>query len=844
MRGPFLDGFALPDNIEFDSWLSARRQQQERAYLILLSRLVAEKRKAGELKVAIHYAQKYLQVDYLAEDIHRSLITLYAQSDRRSAALHQYETCMVVLERELGVDPLPETRAAYEAARDGKQIRPFAAPTEPVWKTLPSLDLPLLGREDALRKVGQAFRQVSHGGVILISGPAGVGKSRLMQEFATTKKRLILTGNSYPDEQTLPYQPFIQALRQALARPEEWLKAAPVWIAELSRLLPELPDHFPNLPPPVDIDPRQAQARLFEALLRLLGALAAGSPLLLCLDDVHWADEETQGWLQYAGGRLAGSGICIMATYRSDEAATMVSWRREVTRLGLLYEVPLTGLGEETVAALLKATAIPIHGPDQLARRIQDVTGGNAFFVLETVRELMESGRLADPPAHMPLAASVREAVLRRAERLSALALQVLEVTAVLSPSLDLTVISRTAGRDEMETAAAIEELVLHQQLAGEALLRFQHTLTRDAIYDAVSPWRRQLLHRRAAKALQNVTGRDKSALAIIAGHFEAAGDWPQAVEYYRRGAEAAAQIYAQQEAIALLEQAVDLAQRSGEETAVLGPLYETLAGSLAVAGDFQAAEQAYHSALEMTPEGEWLIRAWQQCKIAKTLVPQQRLNEAEKLLIGVLGSLDKKAPSEPDQEMLKLRLVLLLALQDAQYFQLSPGKMAGFEEEIESLLEGVGTAEQRVQHYDRLSQKALLENRFRATAENVQLAQKGSVLAYESGSKRLIARQFFHVGFHSLWSGTPTAAVEELQQSFAMAEEMGDFWLQNQSLVYLTACWRFMGDVPGVRQHLPQLQEISTQVGNGSYIVVRVDYGRGPNICCRTVATGVRVTP
>ncbi|MDX1522087.1 MAG: BTAD domain-containing putative transcriptional regulator, partial [Anaerolineae bacterium] len=194
-RGRFLDGFALPDSPEFDQWLSQAQRQYERTYLKMLHKLVTTKIKNRDHSAAIQYAQKYLATDDLAEAIHRQLITLYAATGNRSAALRQYEQCAIILERELGVPPLPETRAAYEAARNGTQPPPSPARPKPAWTILPGLDLPLIGRDEAWNALVDAYRRYQRGGVIFISGEAGVGKSRLMQEFATAQSGLVLTGN-------------------------------------------------------------------------------------------------------------------------------------------------------------------------------------------------------------------------------------------------------------------------------------------------------------------------------------------------------------------------------------------------------------------------------------------------------------------------------------------------------------------------------------------------------------------------------------------------------------------------------------------------------------------------
>ena len=440
-RGPFLSGFSLSNSREFDAWQSQQQYAFERRFLAALNKLIAAKQQAGQIVKAISYAQRYLATDDLSENIHRQLITLYAQSGDRTAALRQYERCVVVLERELGVEPLPETRTAYTAVRDGLPLPP--TPTSPrlQWSTLPGLDLPLVGREAVWQELAQVYGRYRNGGVILISGPAGVGKSRLMQTFATAQSALILTGNSHAEGKTLPYQPLVQALRQALPLHTRWRHAAPIWLAEAARLLPELTSHFSSLPQPLEVEAQQAQARLFEAVSQLLRSLATDSPLLLCLDDVHWADEATLGWLQYMARQLSGSNICILATYRINEQTALREWQRTLNRVQLVTDIQLAGLSVTAVAELLRSSGNGLAAPQTLATRIHTATGGNTYFVLETIRELLVTGQLANPPTTLPLPTTVRDAVLRRVARLTPLTQQILAITAVLAPILTFATI-------------------------------------------------------------------------------------------------------------------------------------------------------------------------------------------------------------------------------------------------------------------------------------------------------------------------------------------------------------------------------------------------------------------
>ncbi|MEJ2558308.1 MAG: AAA family ATPase, partial [Anaerolineae bacterium] len=451
--GSFLSGFSLPGNSEFDFWLTSQQQQYEGRYLTALKGLIQIKFAVQDLSRAIHYAQRYLAIDELAEDVHQQLIRLYAASGDRSAALRQFEACTLILERELGVEPLPETWAAYEAARSPAVKPAPQVKTQPTWTVLPSLELPLVGRQKAWQALEASYRRFQRGGLIFIRGEPGIGKSRLLQEFATSQDRLVLSGNSHASTQRLPYQPLTEALRQALSQFQLWTGIRPIWLSEASRILPELGEHFPDLPQAIAVKPEQAQAHLYEALSQCMLGIAANAPTLLCLDDLQWADEATLGWLSHLSGRLAGSGVCILGAYRTAGASAMAGLRESLKRMDLLAEVTLSGLSLEAIVSILESLPAPPPQPRSLAARIKDATGGNPFFLLETIRAVLESGQMASPPETLPVAESVQEAILGRLAKLSPVARQVLEAAAVLAPDLDQPLLQETAGRAEFEVA-------------------------------------------------------------------------------------------------------------------------------------------------------------------------------------------------------------------------------------------------------------------------------------------------------------------------------------------------------------------------------------------------------
>ena len=569
-RGPFLAGFSLPTNPEFETWITREQRARENLYLKALADLIEEHTARDECDAAIPCAQRYLMTDDLAEDVHRRLISLYAAAGDRSAALRQFERCAAALERELGVSPLPATRAVYQAVLEGQRPTPKSPAARLTWATLPSLDVPLVGRDGAWVQLERAYAHAcaGQGWVILISGEPGIGKSRLMQDFATRlqDQALVLVGAGQPGGQTLPYHPVAQALRSALgAESFDRLRTGsfdelntshltsnvqPIWLAEASRLMPELRALWPDLPPPVPAEPDEARTRLFEALCQITLGLAAGPrPLIMCLDDLHWFDSATLDWLAYLGRRLQDTRLLILGTYRHEEASTVDRLRHSLTRLGALTELRLAGLDTRAVRELLHHLIGTVRDSEVLADRLQRSTGGNPFFLLEILRSLAEAGRLAGDSADLaefPLPDSVREAVEARLQRLSPQARQVLEAGAILGEAFGFDLAHRTAGRRELETMDSLDELVARQLLVEKPSgYRYQHALTRQTVEAALSPVRAQLLHRRAGRALEEL---DPQAVAALALHFDGGGRARKALHYHNLAAQRAQALSAWEE--------------------------------------------------------------------------------------------------------------------------------------------------------------------------------------------------------------------------------------------------------------------------------------------------------
>jgi DNA-binding SARP family transcriptional activator len=566
-RGLFLDGFSLPDSPEFEMWAALERQTWERRYLDLLATLIEGHVANKEVDAAIRCARAYLAADELAEDIHRRLIELYAGAGDRSSALRQFEHCVAVLERELGVQPLPETQAVYQAILESQPLPKEVPDSAARWTILPSVDVGLVGRDAALQQLEGAYEQarVGRGRTVFISGDPGIGKSRLMQEFSLRRQgeALVLVGTGHRDTQTIPYQPIVEALRSALRASYPWLDVPPFVLSEVAQLLPELRTLYSGLTSSAEGQDMQVRSRLFEALGNLTLALAAGPhPLLLCLDDLQWADSTTLDWLAYLGRRIADRRLLLVGTYRTEEAGAIAELRQSLGRLGNLTEVRLTGLDEAAVLQGIRRVhgGHPVPGDKAAAARLWAVTGGNPFFLLETVRALFESGQPMQALSsleELPLPGTIVEVVETRVRRLSPRARQVLEAGAILGQTFAFELVQRTSGRREMETIDGLDELTArHLLMEQTAEYRFLHEIIQMAVYRGLSYWRRRVLHRRAAETLEELQPGNADALAR---HFARAEEPGRAAVYALRAGRAAKTLFAHVEARSHFDHALAL---------------------------------------------------------------------------------------------------------------------------------------------------------------------------------------------------------------------------------------------------------------------------------------------
>lgn len=564
-RGSFLGGFYLPGNRAFENWSQEQAAFWEARYLQARSILLEEAAGRGDFPAAIEHANQILALNNLAEEVHLRLMELYAACGDWPAALRQFESCATILERELGLRPSPPTQAAYQAVLAAQLPGELAVPESPAWVVLPGLAAPLIGRQVHLETLEAHLGRArsGRGGAVLIHGEPGIGKSRLMQEF-TGRSRLhtrVLVGSGLRECYTIPYQPLIQAIRPMLVSGDLLSRIPPAWLAEAGRLFPELAEltELPQHPPA--LNPEIARSRLFEALLRMLaGYTTGGYTLILCLDDLQWADTTTLDWLVYAASRLKSERILLLGSYRSDEIGHLGSWQASWQRLENVHELHLSGLDSAEISQLAGNLPEALRVKPEQAAALCDLTGGNPFFLLEILRMVQESGidRLTELDfARLPIPDTVQKAVGARLQNLRPQVRQTLEAASILGSRFTFQQLLLTSGRQELEILDGLDELLVRQFLVERPEgHEFYHAIIREAVYASLSQWRRKKLNQRAGYALEKLHDENWSQLAWF---FEQAGLPDRAAQYALRAGKAAQEVFAHQEARAYFDHALEL---------------------------------------------------------------------------------------------------------------------------------------------------------------------------------------------------------------------------------------------------------------------------------------------
>lgn len=644
-RGDFMAGFSLRDSPDFDEWQFFQAEGLRRRFAHALQVLTRANRRRGEMDKAIEYARRWLALDPLVEDAHRALMLAYSRAGQRSAALRQFQECVRVLKHELDVEPLEETRHLYQEILENRltpespAVTPTAGPAplpatpgvaddhrgvQPPGQATRPLRSPMIGRELEYNRFLEHLNCTEPKGEFwVIEGEPGIGKTRLAEEMlalAADRGALTLAAGCFPGEYGLAYTPFIELIRPVLnARADKELTDIPeAWLAEVSRLVPELRRRFPGLPHPAPLNTPGALSAFYDGFRQALIHLGRDHRrIIVFIDDLQWADSATIDLLAYLTRRLHQHPLTLVASWRAEALPTQERLRAiiaDTLRLGHGFQLKLNRLSRTDTVELIQRSAQIYHPgsgalSEKLVERLFDETEGLPLFLVEYLSMLCQEPAATDKPDHnpedgiWPLPINARELIHLRVTELDELSRQILTTAAVIGRSFAFETLAAVAGRSESEAVSGLENLlarglIVERNEPGATTqlgYDFSHEKLRTQVYEETSLVRRRLLHRRVAEHLVeqlHLTSNPEQYYGSIARHYRLAGQPADAAGYYRQAGDAARRLYANQLALEHYARAIELGYPDPT------PVYESIGELHTLLGAYGPAIAAYQQAL------------------------------------------------------------------------------------------------------------------------------------------------------------------------------------------------------------------------------------------------------
>jgi tetratricopeptide (TPR) repeat protein len=625
-----------------------------------------------------------------------------------------------------------------------------------------------LGRDEELARLGDALAagRGARGGLLLVTGDAGIGKTRVVE--VATAEAVTVWGRCWESDGAPAFWPWIEALRAlvALRGAESLRELAPGAAAEAARLVEELD---PSAEAPTGESDAATRFALFDGVAQLLLASAAAEPLVVVLEDLHAGDPASLRLIELLAPRLGSAPLVVIATFRLRDVGTDPQLERMLAALARRGEhVPLAGLDRQAARSLaLASAAAPL--PEPTVRQVVSRAEGNPFFVEALA---LAAGEAGEPPDALPLPAEVGEAIARRLDHLSPGTRTTLAAAAVIGHTFTVDRVARLRGIASDEALALIDPaaragLVLPARAPGE--MRFAHNLIRDWLYAGLDPSERAELHCREAADLERRAERDPELLGALAYHLAAAAPVAGAagaVAACEAAARHALERLAFEDAAALYGRALAIADGA------LEPLEPERRAALLLAqgdahlraGDAGAAREALLGAANLARAGG-LPRelGYAALGFGRVVV---RPGEIDKTLVALLEqALDVVPAGEP---VLRARLLARLARE--LHFSPDPARPRALAREAVALADEAGGPADRAytlaaMHVS-IDVPDTVDDRLGIARRVVELAREGGDLELELEGRLMCA-------VDTLELGRPAAAADELDEAELLASRL-----------------------------------------------------------------------
>jgi DNA-binding SARP family transcriptional activator len=535
----------------YDDWVVAERERLRDRSVFVWRRLAEALSGRGAHAEAIAAGREVTRRAPLDEDGYRLRMHFHAAAGDTTGALRVYHECTAILRQELGVEPSPLTRADYERLTRVAEMHPD--------QSVAAGESPFVGRARELGQLEALWTEAERGRprLVLLSGEAGIGKTRLAEQVAgwvAHRGATVCSARAYPAEGDLGFgvvatwlrDPEVMAHVRRLTRP---------MLAELSRVLPELGE--PRRVSDSSVDDAD-RLRLFDACMAAL--TRAGRPLLLVLDDAQWSDPPSLQFVHFLLRNPARCPLLVLATVRSEEVEHGHPLRSIVASLEIGDKTAQIGLErfDRTHTIALAHSVAGTGLDDSTGDALFADTEGNPLFIVETLRARADAGT----GAGARMTPKLRAVIDARLDRLGAEARAVVDVAATVGRSFTPDLLARAGRFEEQVLVRALDELWRRGLIREHGLdgYDFGHPKIRDAAYDTLSPATRRRNHLAIALALIETDPGGTAMSGQIAVNFDRAGELAHAVDWYARAAREALLRSAYSEAVRFLERARELA--------------------------------------------------------------------------------------------------------------------------------------------------------------------------------------------------------------------------------------------------------------------------------------------
>ena len=722
-----------------------------------------------------------------------------------------------------------EVRADLEAASGSVEKREDSAGT--------ALDRMvrgrLVGRDRELKDALQLWHKVQQGegAILLISGEPGIGKSRLAREVMVQvhiEHGTSLVGECYA-EGNVPYSAFAQMILNISDWPAD---LSPLVLADLISLAPELRVRYPDVTANPRLDPQAEQQRLYESAFIFFARMASEAPLMLMLEDMHWADGGTIALARSLARRFhqTKTKVLMLLTFREVELTEqkglsdlLNNWHREHLASAIKLH-RLDAQGTQNMLEALFAESVTADFADRVYRE----TEGNPFFIEEICKALIDGGqvyrengqwqRRSTTSLEMPR--SIRMAIETRLSGLPESSQEILHFAAVLGRRFEFDVLQAATDSMDAQTeenliialeAAERVQLLFEVGREGGGTFEFAHALIPTTLMEGISGMRRRRLHRRAIAALEKLHPEDDKTLAH---HCLAAGEDERALNFLLSAADKARAAFANTEAVANYQQALGLLDelhreptRADNWLTMALHLYENLGDVLELIGQHEEAWTAYQNALAAVATATPSQTSRLYRKAGKTRETLRLYDEAAQIYQQAetaLGEVPTNDSVEWWQEWVNIQMDRIYL----DYWRGHVEEMQQLTEKVFPLLETHSTPQQRAMFYWNHAAMLLRRDRYvisEETLSDVHLAVKA---AHEGALASQLSLTTFMLGFALLWHHDLDQAEKEFLSALKLAETTGNVTIMSRCLTYLTVLHRKRGDVEKVRHYAARSQE------------------------------------